>query len=210
MIKETLRVRPVVPEVFRAPTGEHSWAATCSSRVHSWRSRSWSCSYDPALYPPDRRQFRPERFLDGAPEPYTWIPFGGGVRRCLGAAFAQLEMKVVISTILARARLRASRERSEKARFRGVTMLPSRGGEAVVERLRPERVAPRVEGENHPRRRAGAVHPRRRSRDGQRDGARGHRRVRRRAAPRQRHPGRAQGETRPSQGLASVTTGTST
>ena len=47
--------------------------------------------------------------------------------------FAQLEMKVVISTILARARLRAPRDRSEKARFRGVTLLPSRGGEAVVD-----------------------------------------------------------------------------
>ena len=91
---------------------------------------------DPRLYPPDPMAFRPERFLDGAPEPYSWVPFGGGVRRCLGAAFATLEMKVVIATILARARLRASRPKSEIARFRGVTMLPSRGGEAVVERLR--------------------------------------------------------------------------
>jgi cytochrome P450 len=89
--------------------------------------------YDPELYPPDPFAFRPERFLEGAPEPYTWIPFGGGVRRCLGAAFAQLEMNIVISAILARARLRAPRARSEKARFRGVTLLPSRGGEAIVE-----------------------------------------------------------------------------
>jgi cytochrome P450 len=62
---------------------------------------------DPELYPPDPEVFRPERFPDGAPPPYTWIFFGGGVRRCLGAAFAQLEMKVVISKILRRARLRA-------------------------------------------------------------------------------------------------------
>jgi MFS family permease len=89
--------------------------------------------YDPKHYPPDPQAFRPERFLEGAPEPYTWIPFGGGVRRCLGAAFAQLEMKIVISTILARARLRAPRAKNEKARFRGVRLLPSRGGEAVVE-----------------------------------------------------------------------------
>ena len=67
--------------------------------------------YDPELYPPDPQEFRPERFLDGAPEPYTWVPFGGGVRRCLGAAFAQLEMKVVIATILrARAAASAARE----------------------------------------------------------------------------------------------------
>jgi len=55
------------------------------------------------------------------------------VRRCIGAAFARLEMKVVISATLARTRLRASRATSEKARFRGVTLLPSRGGEAIVE-----------------------------------------------------------------------------
>jgi cytochrome P450 len=55
------------------------------------------------------------------------------VRRCIGAAFAQLEMKIVISTILRRARLRAARPRSEKARFRGVTALPHRGGEAIVD-----------------------------------------------------------------------------
>ena len=71
---------------------------------------------DPELYPPDPQEFRPERFLDGAPEPYTWIPFGGGVRRCLGAAFAQLEMKIVIAAILTRARLRAPRDSGARRR----------------------------------------------------------------------------------------------
>jgi hypothetical protein len=71
--------------------------------------------YDPEVYPPDPEAFRPERFLEGAPEPYTWIPFGGGVRRCLGAAFAQLEMKVVIRTILARTELRAATLRDDIA-----------------------------------------------------------------------------------------------
>ncbi len=87
---------------------------------------------DPELYAPDPEAFRPERFLEGAPEPYTWVPFGGGVRRCIGAAFAQLEMQVVIATILSRAVLRAPRPRDEKMRFRGVTVLPSKGGEARV------------------------------------------------------------------------------
>lgn len=133
VIKETLRVRPVVPEVFRAPTERTELGGYVFEPGAQLAVSIMLVQYDPALYPPDPRQFRPERFLDGAPDPYTWIPFGGGVRRCLGAAFAQLEMKVVISTILARAQLRAPRVRSEKARFRGVTMLPSRGGEAVVE-----------------------------------------------------------------------------
>jgi cytochrome P450 len=87
------------------------------------------------MYPPDPHAFRPERFIEGAPEPYAWVPFGGGVRRCLGAAFAQLEMRIVIAAVLRRARLRASRSRNEKARFRGVTVLPTRGGEAIVERV---------------------------------------------------------------------------
>jgi cytochrome P450 len=133
VVKETLRVRPVIPEVFRAATertelGGYEFAP--GARV---AASILLVQLDPELYPPDPTAFRPERFLEGAPEPYTWIPFGGGVRRCLGAAFATLEMRVVLATILARVRLRAPRAKPEAARFRGVTMLPSRGGEAVVE-----------------------------------------------------------------------------
>jgi cytochrome P450 len=135
VVKETLRVRPVVSEVFRAPAvpvelGRYRFEPGTQLAVSILLVQ-----YDPELYPPDPQAFRPERFLEGAPEPYTWVPFGGGVRRCLGAAFATLEMKVVISTVLARAGLRAARPRSEEARFRGVTLLPSRGGEAVVDSI---------------------------------------------------------------------------
>ena len=136
VIKETLRVRPVVPEVFRAPAEPVDLGGYRIEPGTQLAASILLVQYDPELYPPDPQAFRPERFLDGAPESYTWIPFGGGVRRCLGAAFAQLEMKVVIATILERAHLRAPRARGEKARFRGVTMLPSRGGEAIVEALR--------------------------------------------------------------------------
>jgi cytochrome P450 len=135
VIKETLRVRPVVTEVFRAPTEPTELGGYLFEPGMQLAASIVLVQYDPELYPPDPLAFRPERFLEGAPESYTWVPFGGGVRRCLGAAFAQLEMKVVISTILARARLRAPRARAEKARFRGVTVLPSRGGEAIVESL---------------------------------------------------------------------------
>ena len=133
VIKETLRVRPVVTEVFRAPTEPTNLGGYLVEPGSQMAVSILLVQYDPELYPPDPQAFRPERFLEGAPEAYTWIPFGGGVRRCLGAAFAQLEMKVVIATILARTRLRAPRDKGEKARFRGVTVLPSRGGEAIVE-----------------------------------------------------------------------------
>jgi cytochrome P450 len=135
VIKETLRVRPVVPEVFRSPTEPTELGGYRFEPGTQLAASILLVQLDPVLYPPDPETFRPGRFLDGAPEPYTWIPFGGGVRRCLGAAFATLEMKVVISTILSRVRLRASRTKDENARFRGVTLLPSRGGEAIVERL---------------------------------------------------------------------------
>ena len=139
VIKETLRVRPVVPEVFRAPSEPTELGGFVFEPGSQLAASIFLVQHDSVLYPPDPGSFRPERFLQGAPEPYTWIPFGGGVRRCLGAAFAQLEMRIVISTILARARLRAPREGGEKARFRGVTMLPSRGGEAIVETASPAR-----------------------------------------------------------------------
>ena len=137
VIKETLRVRPVVPEVFRAPTEPTELGGYLFAPGTQLAASILLVQYDPELYPPDPHAFRPERFLDGAPEPYTWVPFGGGVRRCLGAAFATLEMRVVISTILARTRLRALRATSERARFRGATLLPSRGGEASVGRVSP-------------------------------------------------------------------------
>jgi cytochrome P450 family 135 len=90
----------------------------------------------PDLYPAPR-EFRPERFLDGGAESYTWIPFGGGVRRCIGASFAQVEMKVVLREVLRRVRLRAASQRPERPRTQHVTVVPSRGARVVVE----ERVA---------------------------------------------------------------------
>jgi cytochrome P450 len=119
--------------VFRAPSEPTELGGYLVEPGMQLAASIFLVQYDPELYPPDPEVFRPERFLDGAPEPYTWVPFGGGVRRCIGAAFAQLEMKVVIATVLRRSRLRAPRGRSEHARFRGITLLPSRGGEAIVE-----------------------------------------------------------------------------
>ena len=100
VIKETLRVRPVAPEVFRAPTERVELGGYLFEPGAQVAASILGVQHDPELYPPDPQAFRPERFLEGAPEPYAWVPFGGGVRRCIGAAFAQLEMKIVISAIL--------------------------------------------------------------------------------------------------------------
>jgi len=80
----------------------------------------------------DPYEFRPERFLDGSPETFGWIPFGGGTRRCIGAAFAELEMRVVLSTILQRATLRPATDRPERVVRRNVTLSPRGGTPAVL------------------------------------------------------------------------------
>jgi cytochrome P450 len=81
----------------------------------------------PELWP-DPTAFRPERFLGGAPEPFAWIPFGGGVRRCAGAAFAALEMREVLRAAAARVTLAPERAAGERMVRRGVTLAPLHGG----------------------------------------------------------------------------------
>jgi cytochrome P450 len=87
----------------------------------------------PDLFP-EPRAFRPERFLgDEQPPSYSWIPFGGGVRRCIGAAFAQLEIKTVLRTVLQNVRLSAPDSAPELQRSRHVTLVPSNEATVVVE-----------------------------------------------------------------------------
>jgi cytochrome P450 len=88
----------------------------------------------------DPHEFRPERWLeDGEGAPYTFIPFGGGVRRCIGASFANLEMRSVLRTVLERARLRAASPKPEAPRLHHVVVVPARGGRVVM----TERIVPR-------------------------------------------------------------------
>ena len=132
VIKETLRIRPVVPIVVRMLTepftvlGRRLPAGTVVAPCIYLTQRR------PDVYPEPQR-FRPERFLEGAPEPYAFLPFGGGVRRCLGASFATLEMRVVLRTILARLELRAGAPAFDDTTRRAVTLVPRHGVRIVAD-----------------------------------------------------------------------------
>ena len=105
-MKETLRHRPVVPVVARRVREPVTLGGLAIPAGTVLMVSIYLLHRDPEVYPePD--EFRPERFLDGEPDPRAWVPFGGGVRRCLGASFATLEMKVVLRTALGMVRLRA-------------------------------------------------------------------------------------------------------
>ena len=80
------------------------------------------------------KEFNPDRFLGGNPDTHTWIPFGGGIRRCIGAAFANMEMNVTLRTLLREFEFRTTFAAGERTHSRGVATAPARGGRAVVYR----------------------------------------------------------------------------
>jgi cytochrome P450 len=136
-IQEALRRRPVLPNVEPRLVVE-------PIEVGGWRyptdvclvPNSYLVHHDPAIYP-DPYEFRPERFLEQPPGTYTWIPFGGGRRRCIGASFAMLEMEVVMTAILAQRELRPSATAFERPRRRNITIRPAAGGVVGVDERRP-------------------------------------------------------------------------
>ena len=136
VVKESLRVRPVVIDVARVANRDveiGGWTIPAGNIVVPAIAL---VQLRPDLYP-EPQAFRPERFLgEDQPPAYSWIPFGGGVRRCIGAAFAQLEIKTVLRTILSRTRLTAPDPAPERQRSRHVTLVPSEEATVVVaERL---------------------------------------------------------------------------
>jgi len=86
---------------------------------------------------PEPGEFRPERFLDASPDTFAWIPFGGGIRRCIGASFAQLEMRLMLRTMLAertpRVPSRTLWRRRELIRRRAITLVPAAGARVTWE-----------------------------------------------------------------------------
>jgi cytochrome P450 len=125
VIKETLRIRPVVPGVVRKLTAPYELDGLTLPAGVRVAPNIYLTHHRADVYPePDA--FRPERFLENAPDTYSWIPFGGGIRRCLGASFALYEMKVVIPAILRSVDLTAVGSRPERIRRRAVTFVPER------------------------------------------------------------------------------------
>jgi len=140
-IQETLRIRPVLPNV--APRlvakpieiGGWTYPPGCALVLNGYLLH-----HDPEIYPePDA--FRPERFLDEPPGTYTWIPFGGGRRRCLGASFAMLEMQIVLRGALSALTLHPGGSSPEVARRRNITVTPSGGAQAILADRQPAPIA---------------------------------------------------------------------
>jgi cytochrome P450 family 135 len=126
VVCESLRLRPVVPLAGRRlasglDAGDLHLPAGTDVTPAIWLTHTRADLY------PEPFAFRPERFLDSAPSGYGWIPFGGGIRRCLGASFAEMEMRVVLETVLRRSALEAVSPRAERVTRRNVTFSPRNG-----------------------------------------------------------------------------------
>ncbi len=130
-IVETMRSRPVVPFIGRRVTvpwqlGEYGISADTPVGMSILLVHHREDLY------PEPFEFRPERWLGRKPGTYEWIPFGGGIRRCLGAALAMAEMRVVLEATARRLDLEAAEPEPERALHRNVTMIPARGGRVVL------------------------------------------------------------------------------
>jgi cytochrome P450 family 135 len=141
VVDETLRVRPVVPIVVRMLTEEFEvdgYRLPAGTRV---TPSIYLVNRNPLVYE-DPEEFRPERFLENGPETFSWIPFGGGIRRCIGASFAQLEMRVILRTILSELEPSVPTDRKaarwlrggERTQRRAITLVPGSGARVVWRR----------------------------------------------------------------------------
>jgi len=136
--KEALRIRPVVPGVGRVVRGGTFELGGYTLREGTEINPSIAVIHARPDAFAGPREFRPERFLeDDPPDTYTWIPFGGGTRRCIGASFALFEMRVVIRRVIERTTLEAASDEAERVERRGVTMVPKRGTRVLLRERRP-------------------------------------------------------------------------
>ncbi len=137
VVKEALRIRPVIPGVGRVVRGEpfrlNGYVIPPGIEINP----SIRMIHRRADLYPEPGSFEPERFLGpDAPDTYTWLPFGGGTRRCIGASFALMEMRIALGRVLERATLRPADPDLEKVQFRAITLSP-RNGTVVVQQRAP-------------------------------------------------------------------------
>jgi cytochrome P450 len=141
-IREVQRSRPVIAfagRYARKPFELGGYRLAVGTRI---LLAACLTHYDPQLFPePDR--FQPDRFLDTLPDTYAWIPFGGGIRRCIGATFAHMEMDVVLRVLLERVELVPTSAPPERWAFRGVVWAPSQGGQLMLRRRTPRALSAR-------------------------------------------------------------------
>jgi len=137
-ISESLRLRPVIPLAGRRLGTDLVADGLTLPAGTDVTPAIWLTHTRPDLYP-EPFAFRPERFLDGSPETYAWIPFGGGVRRCIGAAFAEFEMRIVLREVLTRCELRKADPAPERTGRRNITLSPLKGTPVVVTDRQPAR-----------------------------------------------------------------------
>lgn len=132
LVKEVLRIRPPVPiaagRVLDEPftIGPETIPPGTTILVDAW-----GIHHDPELYP-DPERFRPERFVGEAPAPYTWLPFGGGAHRCLGAALAELEIRVALEAILRRVEIEPADAALPPIARRALVLVPHGGGRVRI------------------------------------------------------------------------------
>jgi cytochrome P450 len=143
VVTESLRLRPVIDAAERTLTRPRTiagWELPAGIRVYPAIA---VVHLREDLYP-EPQEFRPERFIDEDARSYSWLPFGGGIRRCIGAALAQAEMAEVIRTVVSRVDLRPTSPEREAVVMRGITLVPRRGTPVEVRRVRAARPAGRA------------------------------------------------------------------
>jgi cytochrome P450 len=134
VVTESLRLRPVIDANERTLTKPRTiggWDLPAGIRVYP---AIVVVQLREDLYP-QPHEFRPERFIEEEAKSYSWLPFGGGIRRCIGAALAQAEMAEVIRTVVSRADLEPTRPGREPVVMRGITLVPRHGTPVLVRRV---------------------------------------------------------------------------
>ena len=132
MVREALRRKPVLPIIGRKLSRTARLGPYVLPKGAVLLPSDYLLHHEPASIP-IREEFRPERFLEPPPQgSHTWIPFGGGIRRCVGARFALMQMAVVLNAIFERLDCEPA-GRPERVRRRSVSVAPARGGQVIVE-----------------------------------------------------------------------------